>query len=77
MPKTISSNDNVALGPIGCRSRLGGVLNYYYRGGVKICDKFADTTGAAVPAAAGASRADPTSTLPVARLTARRCRSDS
>ena len=31
MPKTISSNDNAALGPIGCQSRLGGLLNYYQR----------------------------------------------
>jgi hypothetical protein len=31
MPKTISSNDNAALGPIECQSRLGGLLNYYDR----------------------------------------------
>jgi len=31
MPKTISSNDNAMLGPIGCRSRLGGLLNFYHR----------------------------------------------
>jgi hypothetical protein len=31
MPKTISSNDNAALGPIGCQSRLGGLLNFYHR----------------------------------------------
>jgi hypothetical protein len=24
-----TSNDNVTLGVIGCRSRLGGLLNYY------------------------------------------------
>jgi hypothetical protein len=31
MPKTISSNDNAMLGPIECRSRLGGLLNFYRR----------------------------------------------
>src|SRR5664280_2752058 len=31
MPKTISSNDNAMLGLIGCRSRLGGLLNFYHR----------------------------------------------
>jgi hypothetical protein len=31
MPKTISGNDNAMLGPIGCQSRLGGLLNYYHR----------------------------------------------
>jgi hypothetical protein len=31
MPKTASSNDDAALGPIGCQSRLGGLLNYYHR----------------------------------------------
>jgi len=30
-PKTSPSNDNATLGPIGCRSRLGGLLNYYHR----------------------------------------------
>ena len=30
-PKTSPSNDNAARGPIQCRSRLGGLLNYYYR----------------------------------------------
>ena len=30
-PKTPPSNDNAARGPIQCRSRLGGLLNYYYR----------------------------------------------
>jgi hypothetical protein len=31
IPKTISSNDNAMLGPIECRSRLGGLLNFYHR----------------------------------------------
>jgi hypothetical protein len=31
MLKTISNNDNAMLGPIGCRSRLGGLLNFYHR----------------------------------------------
>jgi len=30
-PKASPSNDNTMLGAIGCRSRLGGLLNYYYR----------------------------------------------
>jgi hypothetical protein len=30
-PKASPSNDNTALGTIGCRSRLGGLLNYYCR----------------------------------------------
>ena len=28
---TSSANDNKAAGAITCRSRLGGLLNYYYR----------------------------------------------
>jgi len=28
---TKSANDNIGDGPIRCRSRLGGMLNYYYR----------------------------------------------
>ena len=28
---TSPSNDNETLGPIECRSRLGGLLNYYHR----------------------------------------------
>jgi putative transposase len=31
MSKASPSNDNATLGAIGCRSRLGGLLNYYYR----------------------------------------------
>jgi integrase-like protein len=31
-PKASPSNDNAALGAIKCRSRLGGLLNYYCRG---------------------------------------------
>jgi hypothetical protein len=31
MPETISSNDNATRGPIECRSRLGGLLNFYHR----------------------------------------------
>jgi len=31
MPKTISSNDDAMIGPIACRSRLGGLLNFYNR----------------------------------------------
>jgi hypothetical protein len=31
MPETTSSNDNGMHGPIECRSRLGGLLNYYQR----------------------------------------------
>ena len=31
MPETTSSNDNATRGPIECRSRLGGLLNYYHR----------------------------------------------
>jgi serine/threonine protein kinase len=30
-PKASPSNDNATLGAIGCRSRLGGLLNYYCR----------------------------------------------
>jgi transposase len=30
-PKPSPSNDNATLGVIGCRSRLGGLLNYYCR----------------------------------------------
>jgi len=30
-PPTFASNDNADLGPIRCRSRLGGLLNSYYR----------------------------------------------
>ena len=30
-PKTSPSNGNATLGPIGCRSRLDGLLNYYHR----------------------------------------------
>ena len=30
-PKTSPSNDNATFGPIGCRSRLGGLLNFYHR----------------------------------------------
>ncbi len=30
-PKKPPSNDNAMLGPIGCQSRLGGLLNYYHR----------------------------------------------
>ena len=30
-PKTSPSNDNAMLGSIECRSRLGGLLKYYYR----------------------------------------------
>jgi len=30
-PKTSPSNDNAILGPIECRSRLGGLLRYYHR----------------------------------------------
>jgi putative transposase len=30
-PRPGPSNDNARLGPIGCRSRLGGVLNFYHQ----------------------------------------------
>jgi transposase len=30
-PPTRASNDNAMLGPIRCRSRLGGLLNHYHR----------------------------------------------
>jgi hypothetical protein len=30
-PKASPSNDNATVGAIECRSRLGGLLNYYYR----------------------------------------------
>ena len=30
-PRMSPSNDNGTSGPIGCRSRLGGLLNYYHR----------------------------------------------
>ena len=30
-PRASPSNDNATLGAIGCRSRLGGLLNYYCR----------------------------------------------
>ena len=30
-PKALASNDNVLPGAIACRSRLGGLLNYYHR----------------------------------------------
>ena|SRR5580658_226638 len=30
-PKALASNDNATPGAIGCRSRLGGLLNYYHR----------------------------------------------
>jgi hypothetical protein len=30
-PKASPSNHNAILGEIGCRSRLGGLLNYYCR----------------------------------------------
>jgi hypothetical protein len=30
-PMASPSNDNATLGPILSRSRLGGLLNYYYR----------------------------------------------
>jgi hypothetical protein len=30
-PMVSPSNDNATLGAIGCRSRLGGLLNYYCR----------------------------------------------
>jgi hypothetical protein len=30
-PRAAPSNDNARLGTIGCRSRLGGVLNFYRR----------------------------------------------
>jgi putative transposase len=30
-PPASASNDNAGLGPIRCRSRLGGLLNFYYR----------------------------------------------
>ena len=30
-PKTSPSYDNARLGPIRCRSRLGGLLNFNYR----------------------------------------------
>jgi hypothetical protein len=29
--KSSPSNDNATLGAIGCRSRFGGLLNYYCR----------------------------------------------
>jgi hypothetical protein len=29
--KASPNNDNATLGAIGCRSRLGGLLNYYRR----------------------------------------------
>jgi len=31
MPTPSPSNDNASLGTIGCRSRLGGILNFYRR----------------------------------------------
>jgi hypothetical protein len=31
LPDKFPSNDNARLGPIRCRSRLGGLLNYYHR----------------------------------------------
>jgi putative transposase len=31
MPTPSPSNDNASLGAVGCRSRLGGLLNYYRR----------------------------------------------
>jgi hypothetical protein len=31
MPTPSPSNDNASLGAIGCRSRLGGILNFYRR----------------------------------------------
>jgi hypothetical protein len=31
MPKASPSNDNAMLAAVGCRSRLGGLLNYYSR----------------------------------------------
>jgi putative transposase len=30
-PRALPSNDNGSRGTIGCRSRLGGLLNFYYR----------------------------------------------
>jgi hypothetical protein len=30
-PRTIPCNDNAVRGPIGCRSRLGRLLNFYHR----------------------------------------------
>jgi hypothetical protein len=30
-PSVSPSNDNAMVGPIQCRSRLGGLLNYYHR----------------------------------------------
>jgi len=32
-PRTSPSNDNATVGPIQCRSRLGGLLNFYRREG--------------------------------------------
>jgi len=31
-PSASAENDNSAFGAIRCRSRLGGLLNHYYRG---------------------------------------------
>jgi len=31
MPTPSPSNDNASLGAVGCRSRLGGLLNFYRR----------------------------------------------
>jgi putative transposase len=31
MPKTLPNNDNAKFGAIRCRSRLGGLLNFYSR----------------------------------------------
>jgi len=45
-PKASPCNDNATLGAIESRSRLGGVLNYYCRGGgMRRGDNFSDTTG--------------------------------
>jgi hypothetical protein len=30
-PPTLSGNDNGSTGALHCRSRLGGLLNFYYR----------------------------------------------
>ena len=48
-PRTSPSNDNATVGPIQCRSRLGGLLNFYQREAVTTDGGVVKQNGAAVP----------------------------
>ena len=42
--RTAPKNTSVGQGPVQCRERLGGVLDFYYRAAVASSDEFSQRT---------------------------------